>query len=76
MVKVLDPATEEGAIAERLQKNLWSPNPGLPSEIIPSEPRLLVMPFVGDLGWIDYRHVPTSFYLDIFYQVIEVRPPP
>ncbi|KAI1783322.1 hypothetical protein LXA43DRAFT_1047241 [Ganoderma leucocontextum] len=71
VVKVLDPATEEGSICERLQENLSSPNHGLPSEIIPSEPRLLVMPFSGDLGSILYTNRPQSFFLDIFYQIIE-----
>ncbi|KAM5541246.1 hypothetical protein V8D89_005175 [Ganoderma adspersum] len=60
------------SIIERLQDHpASSSNPVLPSEIIPSEPRLLVMPFVGDLGWIHYQGVPTSFYLNIFHQVVE-----
>ncbi|KAM5540089.1 hypothetical protein V8D89_006229 [Ganoderma adspersum] len=71
MVKVLDPATEEGLISERLQENLSSPNHGLPSEIIPSEPRLLVTPFIGDLYCIQYRNRPVSFFLDLFHQIIE-----
>ena len=73
MVKVLDPATEESSISERLQSNLSSPNHGLPSEIIPSEPRLLVTPFIGDLYCIQYRNRPVSFFLDLFHQIIEVR---
>ncbi len=75
VVKVLDPATEEGPIPERLQVNPSSPNHGLPSEIIPSEPRLLVMPFVGDMGCIEHKNRPASFFLDMFYQTIEVRLP-
>ncbi|PIL34808.1 hypothetical protein GSI_02595 [Ganoderma sinense ZZ0214-1] len=71
VVKVLDPATEEGAISERLQDHPSSPNHGIPSEIIPSEPRLLVMPFVGSLSLLDYIGRPNSFFLDLFHQIIE-----
>ncbi|KAM5541233.1 hypothetical protein V8D89_005162 [Ganoderma adspersum] len=71
VVKVLDPATEEDSIAERLQENPSSPNHGIPSEIIPSEPRLLVMPLVGSIGCLDYRKCPASFLLDLFHQIIE-----
>ena len=73
MVKVLDPATEEGSISERLQDNLASPNHGLPSEVISSEPRLLVTPFIGDLDCIEYSNRTASFFLDLFHQIIEVR---
>ena len=61
-------------ICERLQDHPSSPNHGLPSEIIPSEPRLLVMPFVGGLGALEYKMRPISFFMDIFYQIIEVSP--
>ncbi|PIL34768.1 hypothetical protein GSI_02555 [Ganoderma sinense ZZ0214-1] len=71
VVKVLDPTTEECSINERLQNNLSSPNHGLPCEVIPSEPRLLVMPFVGGLNSINYMNRPTSFFLDVYYQIIE-----
>ncbi|KAM5541273.1 hypothetical protein V8D89_005202 [Ganoderma adspersum] len=71
VIKVLDSATEEGAISERLQEHPLSPNHGLPAEIIPSEPRLLVMPFVGRLSSVDYKNRPSSFFLDLFYQIIE-----
>ncbi|KAM5541274.1 hypothetical protein V8D89_005203 [Ganoderma adspersum] len=72
VVKVLDSATEEGSISERLQENSSSPaNHGIPSEIIPSEPRLLVMPFVGPLDLFDYRNRPDSFFLDLYHQIIE-----
>ncbi|PIL34799.1 hypothetical protein GSI_02586 [Ganoderma sinense ZZ0214-1] len=71
IVKVLDPATEEGPICERLQSDLSSPNHGLPSEIIPSEPRLLVMPLVGHIECIDYRNRTAGFFLDLFHQIIE-----
>ncbi|PIL34806.1 hypothetical protein GSI_02593 [Ganoderma sinense ZZ0214-1] len=71
VVKVLDSETEEGPINERLQADLSSPNHSLPSEIIPSEPRLLVMPFVGSLGGLLYRNRPASFFLDLFHQIIE-----
>ncbi|PIL34767.1 hypothetical protein GSI_02554 [Ganoderma sinense ZZ0214-1] len=71
VVKVLDPATEEGPISERLQVHPSSPNHGIPSEIIPSEPRLLVMPFVGYIDMLGHRNRPSSFHLDIFHQIIE-----
>ncbi|PIL34773.1 hypothetical protein GSI_02560 [Ganoderma sinense ZZ0214-1] len=71
VVKVLDPATEECSINQRLQHNLSSPNHGLPCEIIPSEPRLLVMPYVGSLGLMDFKNRPTSFFLDVYHQIIE-----
>ncbi|PIL34781.1 hypothetical protein GSI_02568 [Ganoderma sinense ZZ0214-1] len=75
VVKVLDPATEEGSISERLQVHPSSPNHGIPSEIIPSEPRLLVMPFVGYIDMLGHRNRPSSFHLDIFHQIIEVLTP-
>ncbi|PIL34780.1 hypothetical protein GSI_02567 [Ganoderma sinense ZZ0214-1] len=71
VVKVLDPTTEECSINERLQDDLSSPNHGLPCEIIPSEPRLLVMPFVGGLNSINYMNRPTSLFLDVYHQIIE-----
>ncbi|KAM5541232.1 hypothetical protein V8D89_005161 [Ganoderma adspersum] len=71
VIKVLDPATEEGPISERLQDNPSSPNHGLPSEIIASEPRLLVMPFAGRLSSLGYKNRPTSFFLDVYHQIIE-----
>nr|VWO97432.1 Glucoamylase (EC (1,4-alpha-D-glucan glucohydrolase) (Glucan 1,4-alpha-glucosidase) [Ganoderma boninense] len=70
-IKVLDPDTEEGAISECLQHHSASPNHGLPAEIIPSEPRLLVMPFAGPLDMLDYRNLPDSSILDIFHQIIK-----
>ena len=32
------------------------------------------MPFVGGLGALEYKMRPSSFFLDIFYQIIEVNP--
>ena len=31
------------------------------------------MPFVWSLGMVEYRNKPTSFFLDLFHQIIEVR---
>ncbi|PIL34771.1 hypothetical protein GSI_02558 [Ganoderma sinense ZZ0214-1] len=75
VVKVLDPATEESSINERLQDNPSPPNHGLPSEVISSEPRLLVMPYVDNLGMLVFVDRPTSFIIDIFHQIVEVLLP-
>nr|VWO95360.1 Uncharacterized protein [Ganoderma boninense] len=71
VVKVLHPHTEECSINQRVQAHPSSANHGLPSEIIPSEPRLLLMPFVDNLGGLEYRNRPASFFVDIFHQLIE-----
>ena len=72
VVKVLDAATEESSTYQRFQDNPSPLSHALPFEIIPSEPRLLVMPFVWSLGMVEYRNKPTSFFLDLFHHLIEV----
>ncbi|TBU26185.1 hypothetical protein BD311DRAFT_849966 [Dichomitus squalens] len=71
VVKILSPESQEADISERLQADIRSPNHAIPSEVIPSEPPLLLMPCLSPLNCVGLRTKPLSFVLYFFSQIVE-----